>query len=151
MLPEQTTMKNVIFLDHRAQAHVSVVIYLFSHIYWCKSWDATPLSHMSPQIKGLVSHTRCQRALGCYAPCRLFTPFAATRWSNIHRGCQELLRFSKLFPRAWALRGWGCMTAFIPLQGSAQRMHTVLFCDECSSHAGAWSWRAGGGRVAVDW
>lgn len=51
MLPEQTTMKNVGFLDHGTQAYVSIVIYLFSQITWRRSWGGAALPDVSPDSR----------------------------------------------------------------------------------------------------
>lgn len=146
MLPEQTTMKNAIFLDHRAQAQVSVAIHLLSQISQCRSWDARLLPYISPQIKGAVSHARCQRSLGhlllrseqaFYTTCGNTIVMKFTMEAKNH--CISPSHFTGPEPR---MNG-AVWRPFSHSRALPSRC-VGLFCGGCSSCAGEGTWRAGG-------
>lgn len=141
MLPKQTTMKNAIFLDHRAQTQVSIAIHLLSQISWCRSWDATLLPYMSPQIKGAVSHARCQRSLGHLLLCSTWA-FYTTCSNTI------VTKFTMEVPLNHFTGPKPCLNGAVWRPFSCSRALPSrciwLFGDGCSSYAGEWTWRAGG-------
>lgn len=66
-----TNDKECIFSDDKAQACVSVVIFLFPDIFWRRSRNATPLPIMSLRIEGSVSCVVGLLATRCWPLCRL--------------------------------------------------------------------------------